>query len=204
MVQNNYQNVAIAGVRRGKRGSQETYDRLPTRGGAGVVTGVAGVTHTRFASDAPSMLPADSQKEHLKVGTASSNKESNQALSGTSRISAASQISDIHGNTRMLGSVDFTAHQTSNLNEFQVLHPSNFSKSSKRKNRQITFYPELNPKGMPQTSESKNQTFQQFYPGERHQQPPTATFNRSQQPQGPNMMNRNTKISNKYESMRQK
>lgn len=60
MVQNNYQNVAISGVRRGKRGSQETYDRLPTRGGGNGGTGVAGVAHTRYASDAPSMLPADS------------------------------------------------------------------------------------------------------------------------------------------------
>lgn len=127
MVQNSYQNVALTGVAHGKRGSQEAHDRLPTRGGA------AGATHSRYASDVAGILPKEARPEQLQMGTASSNKESNQALSGTSRISGASYISEANGNQRLLGSVDMATN--GNLNDFQIQNPGDFSKSSKRKNR---------------------------------------------------------------------
>lgn len=160
MMQTNYQNVGLAGAKHGKRSSQEAHDRLPTRGG-----GAAGVAHSRYASDVAGILPKEPRPEPLQVGTASSNKESNQALSGTSRISGASYISEVHGNQRMLGSVDMATN--GNLNDFQIQNPGDYSKSSKRKNRQITFYPELNQKAAQPQMEPKNQTYLQFYPGDQ-------------------------------------
>ena len=124
----------------------------------------------------------------MQVVTASSNKDSNQALSGASRISGVSYISDAN-NQRMLGSVEITG----NLAGIQVPNAGDYSKSSKRKNRQITFYPELNAKPLPPSMEPKNQTYMQFYPGES-----------KNAPSGQLTLNRNPKISNKYESLRQK
>jgi hypothetical protein len=69
----------------------------------------------------------------MQAHTASSNKDSNQALSGASRISGLSHISDAN-NQRMLGSVDISA-AGGGLAEIQVTNPGDFSKSSKRKNR---------------------------------------------------------------------
>lgn len=93
----------------------------------------------------------------------------------------------------MLGSVDIAG---GNLAEIQVQNPGDFSKSSKRKSRQITFYPELNNKGMPANMEPKNQTYMQFYPGD---------VNLAKNAQNAQLtLNRNPKISNKYESLRQK
>lgn len=126
-----------------KRGSQEPNDRLPTRGGG---------THARYNSEVSSILQKDPRQEQMQqAATGSSNKGSNQALSGASRVSDASYVSDPH-NQRLHGSVDIPG----NLAEIQVQNPGDYAKSSKRKSRQIAFYPELNNKGQPIKMDPKN------------------------------------------------
>ena len=105
------------------RGPNDAQGRLPTRGGG---------THGRYNSDVSGSMVRDARGDQSQGVTASSNKDSNQALSGASRVSGVSYASDAK-NQRMIGSVDISAG--GNLAEVQVPNPGDYSKSSKRKNR---------------------------------------------------------------------
>lgn len=82
IIQNNFQNIQM-NLKHMKRGPNEVNERLPTRG-----------THARYNSDVASILQKDARQEQMQAVTASSNKDSNQALSGASRISGVSYVSD--------------------------------------------------------------------------------------------------------------
>ena len=122
IIQNNFQNMQM-NLKHMNRGANDAHDRLPTRGGG---------THARYNSDVSSGLAKEGRQDQTHGATASSNKDSNQALSGASRVSGVSYASDAK-NQRMLGSVDISAG--ANLAEVQVPNPGDYTRSSKRKNR---------------------------------------------------------------------